>query len=768
MKKCIHCEQDNPIKNSEFCCRGCEAANHIIKKSGLAKYYQNRIIDNNINSLIPDSNKVTEGISSFAKLNDDEYILYLMIDNIHCGSCVWLIEEMLKKQDKVTYARVNMSTRRLVLKWRGNQNYGDKLVNIINDLGYQASSYDPELLENCDILEQRTLLKYVAISGFAAANIMLFSVSLWSDSNNSMGLNTKYFFHIISMIIALPVILYTGQVFFKSAFAALKNKKTNMDVPISLAVILTTIMSILEAINHGEYIYFESAVMLIFFLLIGRYLDKSAKRKARSTAGSLLIMMSGTASCLQKNGKYKIIPITNIKPDMIINVPSGARIPIDAEIIKGSTEIDNSIITGETIPERLNIGDKIFAGTINLGNAINVKALKNSDNNLINDIVNLIEQSEQHDNKFIRIADKAARLYTPIVHFLALITFLFWYLIMGEDWQHSLIISTTVLIITCPCALALAVPIVQVLAGNILMRKGIILKTGDALEKVTNIQDIFFDKTGTITMGKPLLINKVDEESLKLAASMACKSHHPLSIAICDSYKQELIDLKTVEIAGSGIKSEYNGQEIFLGNAEFCNIKGDNNLPDIIVYLKLGDNITEFKFRDKLRDNSENIIQELKTKKYNVEILSGDRKKSVQEIAVKIGIGKYQYKLSPIQKLEHLKKSEYSLMVGDGLNDAAALSSAYVSMSPASAIDITQNSADIIYQGKTLAPILDIINIAHKSMKIIKQNLTLAVIYNMIAIPIAVMGFASPIIAAIAMSSSSLIVVLNSLRLKRI
>jgi len=743
---CKHCGKECA---DEFCCSGCEAVYHIHDEKLQQK---EAVISNNT------------GYEDFVEEGDNAYSITLQVDGMHCAACIMLIENALNSQAGVKSARVNFSTKRLRIEWDdGDIN---SLVKIVNNLGYHVKPYDQDLLNNADSRQQKYLLRCLAVSGFAAGNIMLLSVTLWSSTQEIMGLATQNFMHWVSMMIALPAIIYSAQPFFKSAFSVLKMRHTNMDVPISLAVILASGMSVLETINHGEHTYFDSALMLVFFLLIGRYLDARAKDKARDVATQLLSMMAGSATVIE-GGKQKLVAIKDLKEGMLVLVAMGENIPVDGEVIEGISEIDLSMITGETIPQEVASGSKIFGGTINIAAPIKMKVTKASEESLLSSIVKMMENAEQGQAKYVRLADKAAKLYTPIVHTLGLLAFLGWVLIGGMAWQAALMIAITVLIITCPCALGLAVPVVQVLASSKLMKHGILLKSGDALEKLANIDMVVFDKTGTLTIGKPKLIgSSYDKKAHKLAASMAAYSKHPLSQALADSYSGKTIQMDVKEVAAKGLQAG----NIRLGKRSWC---GDDKAPEdgnLEIWLsEKGKKPVRFIFTDELKSDAVEVISELKNKGLEPMILSGDRSVITKNIAEQIGIKRFKAEISPAEKYEEIESLKSSgknvLMVGDGLNDAPALRTANVSMSPSTAIDITQNSADIVFQGNKLEPVSYAYEIAKKSSKLVKQNFALAVIYNIIAIPLAVAGYVTPLIAALAMSGSSIIVILNSFRL---
>ncbi|TAH32489.1 MAG: cadmium-translocating P-type ATPase [Alphaproteobacteria bacterium] len=697
----------------------------------------------------------------------DAHKMHLMIEGMRCASCAWQIENTLACNNNVK-ARINFSTRRLSIEWQGAKDRIYDLLHQIADLGFRFSPFDLVRLESEDRQEQKFLLQCMAVAGFASGNIMLLSFALWFSGD--MGGATRDLLHWLSALVGLPAVIYAGRPFYYSAFGALKRGRANMDVPISLAIVLACAMSLLETINHGAYIYFDSAVMLVFLLLVGRYLDKKARGKARAAAEDLLQMLQGTATVLQ-DGKSSLMLAQDLKPGMILQIAVGERIIADGRVISGQSEIDPSLITGETMPQAIGTGSQVFAGAINLSQPIQIEVTAASENSLLSDIVRLMENAEQAQAKYVRLADRVAGFYTPVVHLLAAAAFLGWWLGGGLAWQPSLLIATTVLIITCPCALALAVPAVQVMASQNLFRRGILLKSGDALERLAVIDTIIFDKTGTLTEGQAKLINadKIAAKDLQLAASMATHSKHPLSRALASAWKGDLIPLQVAEVPGSGLEADYQGDRIRLGKAEWCGAEIPHHETAMGIFL-CGQEIrpVQFLFADLLRADAPNIIAELK-QKFDIRLLSGDRKAVVQEIAAKAGIEQWQAALLPPDKTKIVKdliaQKHKVLMIGDGLNDAASLACASVSMSPSTAMDITQNVADVVFQGHLLNPVKQTIYIAKRSAALVRQNFALSFLYNVIAIPLALMGQVTPLIATLAMSSSSIIVVLNALRL---
>ncbi len=699
---------------------------------------------------------------------DGAHSLHVLVDGMHCPSCVAIIEGALRKQPAVTNARLNLSTKRLRIVWNGAVELGDNWVALINGMGYRAMPFDPETAETAEKKEEKFLLRCLAVAGFASGNLMLFSVPLWSSDTVAMGDATRTLFHWIQAIISIPAVAYCGMPFYQSAWKALRRWHTNMDVPISVAVVLATLMSLFETLTHGTHSYFDSAVMLLFFLLIGRYLEARARGRARSAAHDLLQMMTGFATVLHGDGRTETIPLSDIQEGMMLRVAAGEKIGADGVVTFGASDIDTSLITGETMPQRAEIGTAVFAGTMNLTAPMTMRVTKAGERALLSEIIALMESAEQAQAKYVTVADKISSWYTPTVHALAAATFAGWMLLGNAPWQVALLYAATVLIITCPCALGLAVPVVQVLASGKLMRAGILLKSGSALERLAAVTHAVFDKTGTLTLGKPEMLSpeRYSAEDLQMAASLAAHSKHPLSQAVVKAYAGALLPLEVQEVQGCGL--EATGMR--LGKRSWATNVADDGENVMELWLAVdGKAPVRFIFADQLRDDAQHVIARLHAAGITTALLSGDRVDVTRETAAALGIAQAEGGLSPLQKTERIAALKASgaqvLMVGDGLNDAPSLASATVSMSPASAMDITQNAADIVFQGAQLRPVLTAWSTACFSQTLVKQNFILAILYNVVAIPLAVAGMVTPLIAAIAMSSSSLLVIANAMRL---
>lgn len=716
--------------------------------------------------------KAETGYESLARKTDaGTYTLSVLVSGVTCALCIQKIESALAAEPGVQSARLNFGARRLFVEWDGPAARANDFVQMVQNLGYGVQPYDDQAAEDNVKSEGRFLLLCLGVAGFAMGNIMLLSVGVWSTTAETMGMGTRELLHWVSAVIALPTILFSGRPFFRSALKALSAGRSNMDVPISLAILLAGGMSLFETIQHGEHVYFDSVVMLMFFLLIGRYLDFKARETARSSASDFLKSFQGFATVVEGQGTKRVL-IRDLKAGMVVRVAAGEGFPVDGVILEGHSTADTSLVTGETLPREIAAGQEIHAGTLNLSAPVTVRVLKAAEDSLLADIVRLMDKAGQAQAAYVRIADKAARLYTPVVHTLAALAFLGWFFLGSMAWQDALMIAVTVLIITCPCALGLAVPVVQVLATGGLMKKGVFVKSGDALERLSAIDTVMFDKTGTLTEGRLRLMGAYDPQALKLAASLAAHSVHPLSKAIVAAYEGDVFELEAVqEHEGQGLSGSYNGREIRQGSRSWC---GDSKAPAneyVELWLAVeGGERSCFVFEDTLRDDAADIVALLKKEGLGVLLASGDREAVVRNIAAQAGIEDVYAGQSPKQKfeiLEGLQAQGHSvLMAGDGLNDAPVLAGANVSIAPGTAVDMAQNAADIVFMGDQLAPLYTVYSIARRTQSLVKQNFALAVLYNMIAIPLAVGGYVTPFVAALAMSGSSLLVIANSFRLK--
>lgn len=694
----------------------------------------------------------------------------LSIPDLRCGGCVATIERALNARPDVASARVNLTLKQAVVTFANADTDPTAVISALALLGYPAIPADVAQSEedNTDNIG-RGLLRAIAVAGFGAMNIMILSVAVWSGAAGE----TRDTFHLISALIAIPVVVYAGQPFFRSAFQALRVRRLNMDVPIAVAVVLALALSLVETMRGGEQAFFDAAVTLLFFLLSGRYLDHLMRERARSAVSGLARLSPRGAMLRQSDGTPTYVPLSSIAPGAIITIGRDERVPVDVRITSGFTDLDRSLVTGEAMPVPAGFGDTLDAGTLNLTGAVEAEVLRSADESFLAQMIRMQSDAETGRGTYVRIADRAARLYAPVVHLLALVTFIGWVLATG-DWHTSAFVAISVLIITCPCALGLAVPVAHVVASGRLMRMGILMKDGSALERLADIDCVVFDKTGTLTMGTSAVGFGPDDPALRTAAkALALKSVHPAARAIALSIAELPCQLDdAIEVPGFGVAGCIGGRAVRLGRADW--------VADISVHAK-GRASPVFAFADgpamsfdlteALRPGAVDAIKSFAAAGIPVAMLSGDIAARANSIANQLDIADVKSGKTPADKIAALNAMRNNgfraLMVGDGLNDAAALAAAHVSMAPSSASDAGRTAADFIFLRDGLDAVPAAWRMARDTSRIVRQNFALAIAYNCIAIPLAMAGLVTPLIAAIAMSASSLLVIGNALRLNR-
>ncbi|NOX95029.1 MAG: cadmium-translocating P-type ATPase [Alphaproteobacteria bacterium] len=699
--------------------------------------------------------------------------LDLAVFGAKCAGCISKIEGGMKAIPTMQSARLNLSTGKLSLVWRDGGFAPKEIVERLDALGYRAAPFDPEKVEAENDADGRRLLRALAVAGFATANVMLLSIAVWAATDGEMGPGARGMMHLISGLIAIPAALYAGRPFFSSAYRALKGGHANMDVPISLAVLLALSMSLFEAMKGGEHAYFDAAVMLLFFLLIGRYLDHRLRLRARAAARDLLALQSATASRLNPDGTLEAVAARDIAPGDLLVLAPGDRAPVDGVITEGASDIDRSLVTGESAPVHMEKDGEVHSGVLNISSRLVMRATKTTDDSLIADLTRLIEAGEQSKSKYIRLADKAASLYVPVVHTLALATFLGWFFLMDAGLRISMMNAVAVLIITCPCALGLAAPAVQIVATGRLFKSGVLVKSGDALERLAEVDTIVFDKTGTLTFGKLRVANAetISEAALMGAASLARISRHPLSRAVVAEAGAGRAVQDASEHPGFGIEGTVDGVKARFGRGDWVGVDSKGSVSTEGWYKRGDEAPVQFLFEDRLRDDAAETVRALRDRGLEVEMLSGDREAPAKAVATALGVSSWRAELTPhdkIERLEYLKANGAKIaMVGDGLNDAPSLAGAHASLSPGTAADASQAAADFVYQGEGIAPIIEAVDVSRKARRRVLENFAFAALYNMFAVPLAALGLVTPLIAAAAMSGSSIIVTLNALRLSR-
>ena len=736
-----------------------------------------------------------EELKHAGRLGVDGTVTYVFsVPAIHCGACIAAVEDALRPLPGVVSARVNLTLRRVtVVLAPENASSGTtplRLVETLERLGYPATPVD---LGDLDQLarekESGKLLLALGIAGFAAANVMLLSVSVWSGADEA----TRDLFHLISALIAVPAVAISGQVFFRSAFAALRGGRLNMDVPISLALLLSLVLSLYESLTSGAEAYFDAAVTLTFFLLVGRYLDQLMRERARSAVLGIARLAAKGATRIV-DGELVLVAIDEVRPGMHLRVPAGERMPVDARVLRGSSDLDRSLVTGESEPVLASAGLHVEAGALNLTGPLDVEALSGAKDSFLAEMTTMMEAAEQGRGAYVRIADRMARLYAPAVHLLAAAAFLGWLVATGGDWYQAVTVAIAVLIVTCPCALGLAVPVVHVVGASRLFQAGILMKDGSALERLAEIDTVLFDKTGTLTTGTPQLSrsDNLSGEESAAARALAARSNHPASRAIraglAAGAEPELQAVR--EVAGSGVEAVIAGRRARLGRPgwvaeiaapEGLRVDGEfgNGIEDDrrhgekgnVAFAFEGARLATFGLDEAVRQGAEPALAALRRAGLAVELLSGDGEVPVRRLAGMLGIAHAAFRQSPADKIARIAALQAEghdvLMVGDGLNDAPSLAAGNVSMAPASACDAGRLAADFVFTRDSLAAVPFAFAIARRAKTLVRTNFALAILYNTVAVPLAMAGLVTPLVAAIAMSASSILVVANSLRLAR-
>ncbi len=695
--------------------------------------------------------------------------IVLSVPDAHCAACISTIETDLEATPGIRSARLNLTLRRVSVDGEEGLE-ASHVIARLKALGYVAHELDPGTLSMTETDRQgRDLLMRLGVAGFAMMNVMLLSVAVWAGATEA----TRDLFHLVSALIAIPTVAFSGQPFFRSAVRALRAGRLNMDGPIALALVLTIGISLYETMQSGKHAYFEAAVMLTFFLLAGRYLDFRARAAARSAAQELAALEVPRAIRLV-DGREETVAAAALAVGDLVLVRPGGRVPVDGMVVAGRSEIDRSILTGETLPVFAGEGTALNAGEVNLTGPLTVRVMAAGKDTSLHRMADLVAHAEAARNRYTTLADKAARAYAPTIPILSLGAFVAWLYISGGDLRLAVNIAVATLIITCPCALGLAVPAVVTAASGKLFRKGLLIKDGTALERLAEVDTVVFDKTGTLTLGtpEPIGLDLVPHEELTIAAALAQGSSHPLARALAEGARERLVvpcQLSDVtEVPGHGVEGCWQGLRVRLGRAAWV---GAEPLATTAAYLSIeGRTPRALEFTDRLRPGAAEAVAAFLAEGREVWLISGDVPGVVCDLAERLGISNWRAETLPQEKAAHVEaltaQGKRVLMVGDGLNDTVALAAAHVSISPATALDAARAASDMVLLGQDLAPIADAQRIARQSVRRIRENFWQSGVYNVIFVPVALLGYCTPLWAAALMSVSSITVALNALRLK--
>ncbi len=793
--KCTHCqlefdksvmitENNNP--NVYFCCNGCQGVYHLLKDDGLDSFYE-KVGNSKLAPPIADNQDSSSfDMDSFKQryiktTKDGFSSIDLVIEGIHCSACIWLNEKVLSQKDGIIEATINFTNNKAKIIWDEDIIKLSTIIDTIRSIGYNAYPYSKSSEDIKATKQKKDYFMRMAVAIFASMNIMMIDIAKYAGFFMGMEKSTLHLVHIAEFIFATPVLFYSGWIFFRGAYFGLKNRIVNMDLLVSSGATLTYIYSLYILFGGKGHSYFDSVAMIITFVLVGKYLEVLGKKNAVDTMDKIRSQIPLEATIIE-DGVKKVVSIDNIKVGDILEVKTGEKASVDGILIgsDGGT-FDESSLSGESNPIEKKSGDTIYSGTINVGKVIRYSATKDYANSTLNSIVTLIEESLNSKPKIEERTNEISKYFSLTILLLSLISFAIWYY-LSRDFEQALIISISVIVIACPCALALATPIASLLGISWGAKNGLLFKEAKFIETFSKANSILLDKTGTITEGK-LSIIKIDgdlnRELSSILYALVNSSTHPVSLAIKRYLEKEhnnidIIELNSIEqIGGKGLKALYNNKIILGGNSNLLkeyNIKSRESSYTQYHFAIDGKRVISFELDDKIKDGAKALIEYLYSIDVEPIMATGDNREVALRVSKEIGIKEFRAGLSPIDKANYIDRLKESgkivVMAGDGVNDAVALSKADIAIAMGNGADVSLAISDIVILNNSLKSIKNAFIISRRTFKFIKQNLAISLIYNSITIPIAMLGYVIPLIAALSMSLSSLLVVGNSMRIK--
>ncbi len=793
--KCTHCqlafdetvmitEKDTP--NVYFCCNGCQGVYHLLKDDGLDSFYEkigNNTIAPPLQVGADSSNFDMESFRQrYIKTTAEGFSsVDLVIEGIHCAACIWLNEKVLANTEGIVDASINFTNNKAKIVWDEEIIALSKVIDTIRNIGYNAYPYDRSKEDIKATENKKDYFIRMAIAIFASMNIMMIDVAKYAGFFTGMKDETLQLIHIAEFIFSTPVLFYSGWIFFKGAYFGLKNKIINMDLLVSAGATLTYIYSIYVLFGGAGHSYFDSVAMIITFVLVGKYLEVIGKKNAVDTMDKIRSQVPLEATIIEA-GVKKVVGLDTIEVGNIIEVKTGEKASVDGVLIGSNGTFDESSLSGESLPVEKQVGDTIYSGTINSGQVIRYTATKNYANSTLNNIVTLLEDALASKPEIEETTNEISKYFSITILLLAIATFVGWYW-YSDDFEKALIVSISVIVIACPCALALATPIASLIGISWAAEKGLLFKEAKFIETFAKADTVVLDKTGTITQGKltvKRITQDISKEYLPLLYALSDSSTHPVSLAVKRYLQKEFTDIKSVElekieqVAGKGLEATYENKVLLGGNSQLLeqydisiDLESDYTVYHFAVDGKL---IASFELEDSLKEGAKALIAYLNGIGVNVVMATGDHEKVATRVAKSVGIENFKFGMSPIDKADYISllKSEGKkvVMVGDGINDALALSKADVAIAMGNGADVALAVSDVVILNDSLKAIEESFMISRRTFKFIKQNLALSLFYNMITIPMAMAGFVVPLVAALSMSLSSLMVVGNSMRIK--
>ena len=788
---CSHChlEFDEAVmikdNNHYFCCNGCQGVFKLLSDEGFDGFYartQNVKLSPPLEKFEDSSTFDSESFrDAFVKVNSDGFNeIALIIEGIHCSACVWLNEKALHKMDGVIEANINFTNNKATVVWADGVVKLSAIIEMIRSIGYDAFAYDSSIQEVYANKERKSYYLKMAVAIFASMNIMWIAIAQYAGYFTGITQDVKTILNIAEWILATPVLFFSGWVFFKGAYYGLKNRVVNMDLMVATGALLTYIYSIYITVTEYGEAYFDSVSMIITFVLIGKFLEVLSKKNAADTLDIVGKHIPSETKILLDD-TIITCKLENVKVGNIVVVSSGERVLLDGEIVKGQGSFDESNLTGESEPIYKKIGDSVISGTTSIDADIYFRATKDFKHSTLSNLVTLLESAINKKPKIQQMANKLSEHFSSVILGFSFLTFVVWFM-LDNGFETSFMIGISVIVIACPCALALATPVATLVGLNLGAKRGILFKEAAQIETIAKVDTLVLDKTGTLTVGKPEVVKQshFEEFDKELLYSLVKLSKHPVASGICryleneDETPGEILFDEFSQIPACGIKAQYRGKEILGGNIKLLELHGikidfisDNTLFYYAVDRKV---VCIYELSDKIKDSAKELISEMQKRNINVVMLTGDNEKSARNVARKVGITELYYEQTPEDKsnfIESLHAQNRSVvMVGDGVNDILALSRADIGIVMGSGSDIAVEIGDVVLLNDSLTSLKDAFKISKITFGLIKQNLFISLVYNAVTIPLAMAGYVIPLVAAISMSLSSLLVVGNSMRIR--
>ncbi len=794
---CTHCnlefDETVMIKDQEgdkklyFCCNGCQGVYHLLNSEGLGSFYD-KLGDTQLEpASIENSDLEKFDLEGFHKkyvkeLDDELSEINLIIEGIHCSACVWLNEKVLHKRDGVIEASINYSNNKAKVVWDPRVVKLSQIIETIRAIGYNAYPYDPKLQEERAVKVRKDYYSRILVAVFGTMNIMWLAIAHYAGYFTGIEQSFKNILNVAEFLLATPVLFYSGWVFFRGAYYGYKNSIVNMDTLVASGALSAYLYSIYAMITeHGE-VYFDSVVMIVTFVLVGKYLEVLSKKHAVDTLDSIM-GSTPTEVTVVIDGQKSLVSVESIEVDDIIELKSGEKVVIDGVVTTGEGSFDESSLTGESEPIYKKDGDTILSGSLCLDSVLRYRATKDASHSLMSSIVNLLEESITKKPKIEQLANTISGYFSTTILVIALLTFAGWYMLNGS-FEEALIVAISVIVIACPCALGLATPMSTLVGISVAAKKNILFKEATFLETMAKSNLLALDKTGTITEGRPSVVDAklLHDFDLSVLYSLLLTSNHPISRGVTSYLESEHSTLSSFEleniksIEAKGIRARYKDQELLGGNASFMasvgiNVKeeSENSLFLFAIDKQL---VAKFELTDTIRQGAKEAIEQIQSLGIEVAMLTGDHSQSANKVAKEVGITTVHSQLLPqdkASKIEEFHQNGYRVvMVGDGINDTIALSLSDIAIAMGSGADTAISVSDVVLIDEKPQSIYYAYRISRRTFRAVKENLGFSLLYNVVAVPLAVLGFVNPLVAALSMSLSSLIVVANSMRIKNI